>query len=443
MSESNGLQSRRVALKALISIEKENSYANLALPSFLKDSNLSVADKALVTEIVYGSIRLRGTYDKIIDSVSNRPVDTLDLEVREILRMGAHQLLNMRVASHAAVDTAVTLTKQEINQSSSGFVNAILRKVSKFDFEQWITNLGFTDKLEQLSIQYSHPRWILESYLTRLGDMNRVEQECIANNKNPKVCVIGWPNQASQAELLESNEDFSPAPWVDSGVEITGDPGDIPAIKGLRASVQDQGSFLVSKAFVDIPLDEDDFWLDLCAGPGGKSALLDRWAKERNIGFVANEISPHRAKLMQRSTDQIVLSDGLVPAFRAESFTRILIDAPCSGLGALRRRPDARWRKKKSEIQDLVNIQNGLLGEAKNLVKVGGLLGYVTCSPHPSETIENVNKFLLENPNFEAIPVVKYFPIGMNLTDSDSVQLWPGLHGTDGMFLAVFQRTSK
>jgi 16S rRNA (cytosine967-C5)-methyltransferase len=146
---------------------------------------------------------------------------------------------------------------------------------------------------------------------------------------------------------------------------------------------------------------------------------------------------------MQRSTDQIILSDGLVPAFRAESFTRILIDAPCSGLGALRRRPDARWRKKKSEIQDLVSIQNGLLGEAKNLVKVGGLLGYVTCSPHPSETIENVNKFLLENPNFEAIPVVKYFPIGMNLTDSDSVQLWPGLHGTDGMFLAVFQRVSK
>ena len=190
MSESNGLQSRRVALKALISIEKESSYANLALPSFLKDSNLSVADKALVTEIVYGSIRLRGTYDKIIDSVSNRPVDTLDLEVREILRMGAHQLLNMRVASHAAVDTAVTLTKQEINQSSSGFVNAILRKVSKFDFEQWITNLGFTDKLDHLSIQYAHPRWILESYLTRLGDMNRVEQECIANNKNPKVRVI-------------------------------------------------------------------------------------------------------------------------------------------------------------------------------------------------------------------------------------------------------------
>ena len=199
----------------------------------------------------------------------------------------------------------------------------------------------------------------------------------------------------------------------------------------------------MSKAFVDIPLDEDDFWLDLCAGPGGKSALLDRWAKERNIGFVANEISPHRAKLMQRSTDQIVMSDGLVPAFKAESFTRILIDAPCSGLGALRRRPDARWRKKKSEIQDLVNIQNGLLREARNLIKVGGLLGYVTCSPHPSETILNVDKFLLENPNFKAIPVVKYFPIEMDLKESNSVQLWPGLHGTDGMFLAVFQRVSK
>ena len=159
MSDANGLDSRRVALKALISIEKEHSYANLALPHFLKESDLSVADKSLVTELVYGSIRMRGTYDRIIDSVSNRPVQDLDLEVREVLRMGAHQLLNMRVASHAAVDTAVTLTKQEINQSSSGFVNAILRKISKFDFDQWITNLGFTDKLDQLAIQYSHPRW--------------------------------------------------------------------------------------------------------------------------------------------------------------------------------------------------------------------------------------------------------------------------------------------
>ncbi len=443
MSESNGLHSRRVALKALISIEKERSYANLALPSFLKESNLSVADKALVTEIVYGSIRLRGTYDKIIDSVSNRPVDTLDLEVREVLRMGAHQLLNMRVASHAAVDTAVTLTKQEINQSSSGFVNAILRKVSKFDFDQWVSNLGFTDKLDQLSIKYSHPRWILESYLERLGDMNRVEQECIANNKNPKVCVIGWPNEASQNELLESNLEFTPAPWVSSGVEIAGDPGEIPAIRGLRASVQDQGSFLVSKAFVDIPLENDDFWLDLCAGPGGKSALLDRWAQERNIGFVANEISPHRAKLMQRSTDSIILSDGLTPAFKEESFTRILVDAPCSGLGALRRRPDARWRKNQNEILDLVKIQIGLLEKASKLIKIGGILGYVTCSPHSSETIANADKFLAEHPNFTAIPAAQHFPIEMNLEESNSVQLWPGLHGTDGMFLAVFQRVSK
>lgn len=443
MSESTGIQSRRVALKALISIEKERSYANLALPIFLKDSNLSVSDKALVTEIVYGSIRLRGTYDRIIDSVSNRPVQTLDLEVREVLRMGAHQLLNMRVASHAAVDTAVTLTKQEINQSSSGFVNAILRKISKFEFDQWVANLGFTDKLDQLSIQYSHPRWILESYLKNLGDITRVEQECVANNRNPKVCVIGWPNEATQIELLGTNEEFSPAPWVRSGVEITGDPGDIPAIKGLRASVQDQGSFLVTKAFVDIPIPGDEFWLDLCAGPGGKSALLDRWATDRKIGFLANEISPHRAKLMQRSTQKIVISDGLLSSFKKDSFTRVLVDAPCSGLGALRRRPDARWRKKESEIQDLVVTQSGLLDNASKLIKIGGILGYVTCSPHPDETLENVKGFLLNHQDFIPIPIAQFFPNEMNLPDTLSVQLWPGLHGTDGMFLAVFQRVAK
>lgn len=443
MSDANGLDSRRVALKALISIEKEHSYANLALPHFLKESDLLVADKSLVTEIVYGSIRMRGTYDRIIDNVSNRPVQDLDLEVREVLRMGAHQLLNMRVAAHAAVDTAVTLTKQEINQSSSGFVNAILRKISKFDFDQWITNLGFTDKLDQLAIQYSHPRWILESYLKRLGDITRVEEECIANNRNPKVCVIGWPGRATQAQLLEGNESFAPAPWVDSGVEITGDPAEIAAIRGLQASVQDQGSFLVSKAFVDVPIEEDGFWLDMCAGPGGKSALLDRWAGQRNINFIANEVAPHRAKLVQRSTNKIVISDGLNLAFKESSFSRILIDAPCSGLGALRRRPDARWRKKESEIQGLVEIQKGLLASATKLIEEGGVLGYVTCSPHPAETIENVKWFLESYSEFIQIPVVEFFPTGMNLPESANVQLWPGLHGTDGMFLAVFQRVTK
>jgi 16S rRNA (cytosine967-C5)-methyltransferase len=158
---------------------------------------------------------------------------------------------------------------------------------------------------------------------------------------------------------------------------------------------------------------------------------------------VANEISPHRAKLMQRSTDSIILSDGLTPAFKEESFTRILVDAPCSGLGALRRRPDARWRKNQNEIFDLVKIQIGLLEKASKLIKIGGILGYVTCSPHSSETIANADKFLAEHPNFTAIPAAQHFPIEMNLQESNSVQLWPGLHGTDGMFLAVFQRVSK
>jgi len=181
----------------------------------------------------------------------------------------------------------------------------------------------------------------------------------------------------------------------------------------------------------------------MCAGPGGKSALLDRWAGERNINFIANEIAPHRAKLVQRSTNKIVISDGLDSAFKESSFTRILIDAPCSGLGALRRRPDARWRKKDIEIQGLIEIQKGLLVSAAKLIKVGGVLGYVTCSPHPAETIENVKWFLEGNQDFIQIPVGEFFPTEMNLPDSPNVQLWPGLHGTDGMFLAVFQRVAK
>lgn len=443
MSEKNGLHSRKVALKALIAIEKEKSYANLSLPSFLLASNLSIPDKAFVTELVYGSIRMRGTYDRIIDQVSSRAVNDLDVEVLEILRMGTHQLLSMRVADHAAVDTAVRLTKEEINQSSSGFVNAILRKISKSDLEQWLSLIGFTDKLDQLSIRYSHPRWILESYLQRLGDISLVEQECIANNNNPKVCLVSWPGEASVAELLKSNESFSMAKWVDCAVEITGDPAQLLPIKNGQAGVQDQGSYLVTKAFVEVPVQDDLFWLDLCAGPGGKSALLDRWATQKGIGFIANEISPHRAKLMKRATQKIVIGDGLNPSFKSESFSRILIDAPCSGLGALRRRPDARWRKNISQLAELVQIQRGLLTQGANLLSVGGVLGYVTCSPHPIETVENVSWFLNHFKNFEQISAVEYFPSQMNLPDTPSVQLWPGLHQSDGMFLSLFKRQSR
>ena len=428
----------------LLKVELEGSYANIALPTALKKTSFATRDSGFITELVYGTLRRRILYDAIIESAAGRRKGKIDNVPLNILRMTAHQLLTLQTPPHAAVDSAVRLSVRNKSGSASGFVNAISRRISERNLEEWIEVIT-TDvtPLEKLAIEYAHPRWIVESYVERLGAMDRVVAELAANNINPEVTGVIYPGQEwSPATESES----SPCAWTKAARYLRGNPEALPEIRSAIAGIQDQGSYLVAQALALAPSTcardtaRSELWLDMCAGPGGKAALLSRWAREQGRNFLALEISEHRAELIRRVTPAIVIANSNHPPLPEESVEKILLDAPCSGLGALRRRPDARHRKNRADLGGLVALQRELLGSAHKLLKDGGILAYVTCSPTVEETVANTKWFLQNFPDMELIDARGYFPTEMKLDDSFDIQLWPGAHHTDAMYLAMFKK---
>jgi 16S rRNA (cytosine967-C5)-methyltransferase len=380
-------------------------------------------------------------YDAIIESAAKRLVRKIDSIPLNILRLTAHQLLSLQISAHAPVDSAVRLTVRNKAGSASGFVNAVSRRISEKSIEQWISELTVgPNELESLAIRFAHPLWIVEEYFLRLGNLELVKSELEANNRNPRVSAVIYPGEAwSQESLAESEM----SQWVPEARLLHGNPEALIEIKAGTAGIQDQGSYLVAQALLGAFAgckSTPGVWIDMCAGPGGKAALLDRWAKEQGRTFLGLEISEHRAALMRRVTDAIVVSDGRKPPLALESAALVLLDAPCSGLGALRRRPDARLRKKSSEIPGLVALQRNLLQSAIALLAPGAILGYVTCSPLARETIDNRDWVLTNFPEMASVNAKDFFPKEMGLPDNADVQLWPGAHGTDAMYLALFQK---
>ena len=442
----DGFEARNLALSLLLNVDLEGSYANIAVPAALKKESLASRDKAFVTELVYGTLRQSIMYDAIIESASGRKKNKIDSIPLNILRMTAHQLLSLHTPPHAAVDNAVRLTVRNKSGSASGFVNAISRRISEKNREQWLEQItAKKEMVEKLALQYAHPRWIVESYVERLGEFDRVIEELSANNVNPDVTGVIYPGHHwSESTVSES----SPCAWTEAAIYLRGNPELIPEIRSAIAGIQDQGSYLVTRALALAPSEMTNdsstrgLWLDMCAGPGGKAALLSRWANQEGRSFLGIEVSEHRAELIRRVSPSIVVADATHPPVAQESVEKILLDAPCSGLGALRRRPDARLRKSKRDLEGLVNLQRELLRSAHGLLHSGGLLAYVTCSPTVEETVSNTQWFLKSFADMEFIDARSFFPTGMTLGERFDVQLWPGLHQTDAMYLAMFKKKS-
>ena len=433
-----GFAARNLALRALLDVEEKGAYANLLVPSYLQNSDLEPRDRNFVTEIVYGTLRMQLLYDRIIEQTSDRKINKIDVVPRNILRMTAHQLLTLNIPAHAPVDSAVRLTVKNKTGSASGFVNAVARRISEKPLSVWIDQLtSECSVIDSLSIEFAHPKWIVEEYSRRRQNMDEVKCELAENNRNPKVSVVIYPGATWSTASLDQSEMCE---WVPQGRYVNGNPESLIEIHNRTAGVQDQGSYLVAQALYSAAGDAPGIWLDMCAGPGGKAALLNRWALEKKRDFIALEISEHRAQLMRRVTNSLVVADGSKPPVAPESAALILLDAPCSGLGALRRRPDARLRKKPSDIKPLVSLQRSLLTSAIELLRPGGVLGYVTCSPLIEETVEN-REWVLENfPEIRSVDARSFFPKGMELENRPDVQLWPGVHKTDAMYLALFTK---
>ncbi|NQX33779.1 RsmB/NOP family class I SAM-dependent RNA methyltransferase [Herbiconiux sp. VKM Ac-2851] len=513
---------RRVALDVIAAVRADDAYANLLLPMRIADARLSPADAGLATELTYGTLRRRGYYDRVIELASGRPIDEIDGAVRDVLELGAHQLLSMRVAQHAAVNESVELARAVASRSATGFVNGVLRAITRTPAEEWLGRV--TDSAEsdddRLALTSSHPAWIVRAFRRALVADGVPEAEVSAeldalleaDNTPARLSLVALPGLADREALqrdataaapgdgsgdapgehpdaLEAvlagasdpaDDDgtgfdpapsasgtavgdgerrvpaaFEPAPLSPIGlVAPTGDPASIPAVRAGTVRVQDEGSQLAALALTRArPITAGERWLDLCAGPGGKTAVLAAEAGIAGATVTANEPIAARAGLVRRAVAALPEPpvvwerDGTrLGRENDEGFDRILVDAPCTGLGALRRRPEARWRKTPADVAELVALQQQLIDAAVAALKPGGLLAYVTCSPHVAETRGQVQGALRRWPDalrqLDAQDVLRQLTDGaVELGGADlAVQLWPHRNTTDAMFIALFEK---
>lgn len=439
---------RLAARDVVRAVRVRDAYANLAMPARLAEYRLSGRDAAFATELAYGTCRWLGTLDAVIAECARRPAEEIDGPLLDVLRLGAYQLLRMRVGAHAAVDTSVSLARGESGRGPAGLVNAVLRQVSQRTLDQWSTQLARPDDpLGRLAFRYAHPRWIAQTFADALGPAAaELEDALAADDRSPTVHLVARPGDMTAAELavLAGGEigRWSPYAVYFEG----GNPGTLEPLRAGMAAVQDEGSQVAALALPRAPLHGKDHgrWLDLCAGPGGKTMLLGALAGIDGYQVDAVEPSEHRAELVRKATVGLPVrvhtvdgrSSGLSPGY-----DRVLVDAPCTGLGALRRRPEARWRRMPSDVPRLTVLQRELLTAAWDLLRAGGVICYCTCSPHLAETVGVVAE-VVRRTGAEQLDARELLPNMPNLGDGPAVQLWPHRHGTDAMFIAVLRKPS-
>lgn len=447
---------RRIALDVIMAVRDSDAYANLLLPVRLGRAKMSPEDAGLATELTYGTLRMQGYYDRVIALAAGRDVSQIDPPVLDVLRLACHQLLSMRVAQHAAVDESVELAKTVGSRSAVGFVNGVLRTITRTDAATWRERVlaEASTGEERLALEYSHPLWVVRAFrqvLTAEGREAELEGLLAADNVAPRVSLTALPGQSTVEELVAYPAEYSPVGAILDG----GDPLKLAAIREGRARVQDEGSALAALALSRArPVVKGERWLDLCAGPGGKAALLAAEALLGGATLVANELVPARAELVRKALavfanpPEVWEQDGIeVGAQFPGFFDRILLDAPCTGLGALRRRPEARWRKQPSDVAGLGTLQAKLLASAIAALKPGGLLAYVTCSPHAAETKSIVASVLRKAEGVERVdtPAViqSIAKEHLDLPEASHVQLWPHRHGTDAMFIQLLTKVQS
>ena len=493
---------RATVFEVLRSVAESDAYANLVLPKAIRSHRLDHRDAGFATELTYGTLRHQGTYDAILRHCVDRPLEKVGTTTLIVLRMGVHQLLNMRVPAHAALNQSVSLAREKIGSGPASFINAVLRRVSERTPEEWYELIieEAKDDTERQALLASHPAWIVRSMRQALVAHGRpateIEQLLEADNLAPVVNLVALPGLGSLDEAREQGA-------VDgelvegSALYASGDLARLESVREGTVRAQDAGSQLVARALAAAPLDgTDTAWLDLCAGPGGKAALLGALGIQRGASLVANEAAPHRAQLVEGSLrplpeDSYTVFTGDGRQIRetlrknasalpgsiepGQLFDRVMVDVPCSGLGALRRRPEARWRKSPRDIAELLPLQRQLLDAAIEATRPGGVIAYVTCSPHAAETQNIVAEVLessavslldsaaalrevalhTEGANGESVSVLagekdpghtpeikvkKGAPVVEASENPTTAQLWPHVHGTDAMFLALLRK---
>ena len=435
---------RECALQVLIACRKNNAWADAALKSALKTNTLAAPDAALCSRIVYGVMQNRMLLDFYIGAYCTQKPDHLQPPLLEILRIGAYQIIYLdKIPDSAAVNTSVELAKLAKRGQASGLVNAVLRKLSQN--KKALPPVPERDDVQRLSIQYSHPKWFVKRLVSLLG-REEAERFLACDNQIAPITVQVNPLkttlEALTEELQQAGISVQPHSWVPDCLELSG-TGDLAALPSFREGkflVQDPAARLVSLIAGIRPGQKV---LDVCAAPGGKS-LSAAFAMAGNGSIVACDLHENKLKRIQESADRLGVNiittqaaDGRV--FRPEweaSFDTVLVDAPCSGLGIIRKKPDTRY-KKADDLFTLPVVQAAILDNAARYVRPGGTLVYSTCTILPEENEQVTEAFLAEHADFGLEPFELPLPVGKS---DGSLTLWPQRHDTDGFYICRMTR---
>lgn len=434
---------RMVAIDLLTRVADSDSYINLLLPSFLTKANVADSDRGLIQELSYGSLRWQLQYDSFIDHFTTGK--TLSPKLRIVLRVGMHQLFRMRIPAHAAIHETVELVKT-FEKSAAGLANAVLRNADRAGFEKLLENCCEGKRPEEmLAIRYSHPTWVIAALRSALeldGKKDQLEALLEANNETPTVNLAALPNTKA-ADFLTS-EGLQRGEAAPTAFLATGNPEPYLSVPGVR--VQDQGSQLVALAILAVA-DKSGRWLDMCSGPGGKAAMLQAGIASDGGVLDCLEPIPNRADLVRSALNPNLpgtVKVGYGQDAKKNTYDAVLLDAPCTGLGSVRRKPESRWRKTTEQLTGLTKLQAELLDAAADALKPGGYLLYSTCSPLVLETNTQIKQALDNHPELELVnanEVLNQISPQLQMgTDRKTAQLWTHLHATDAMFIAILRK---
>ena len=429
---------RQVAIDALVRVD-DGAFAHILVPETLRRVSLDQRDRAFVTELVYGTLRMRRTLDHLLTAVASRPLDSLDAPVRAALRLGAYQLV-IGLPAHAAVGETVAV----VPERARGFANGVLRALTRTG-PPWRLPAG--DSVAAIGVRTSHPDWIVDTFLEQFGLKDAVAILTIDDAAAPVTLRVNTARASVddvEAELREGGVKVERGSLAGEALVLhePGDIGALAAVRDGRATPQDQASQAIVVALDPQP---GDHVLDIASAPGGKAtAAAERMRREGVV--VGADLHPGRVRTVKRAAQRLELAHTIVPViadgralpFREASFDRVLLDAPCSGLGVLRRRPDARWRVQPTDVDDLAALQQVLLAAAANVVRPGGRLVYSVCTLTREETIAVDDWAVKHLTDFVPLarPPAPWRPHGRGAL------VLPSDAGTDGMFVLAFERSA-
>lgn len=402
---------RELALKILYKIDKEQAYSNIVLNEEIKQNRKSLDEKdvGLISEIVYGVTTWRLTIDEIIKKYSKIKLKKISPWILNILRMGVYQIIFLdKIPKSAAVNESVNLAKRYGHKSSSNFVNAILRKIEKKDYEEFFQ---LSDDIEKISKTTSMPEWIIKELLKN-NNLERVRQICENSNIKPKITIRINRLKINKKEFIkkleEKNINYKETTYEDFLIlEKIKNIENLDLFKNGFFTIQDISAGLTAKILDPKP---GEMVLDTCSAPGGKTTYIAELMKNEGI-IVAWDIYEHRTKLVEENANRLginiietkVKDASIYDQNLNEKFDKILLDVPCLGIGVIKRKPDIKWQRKVEDIKEITNIQQDILEKCSKYLKKQGVLVYSTCSILKEENENVIYKFLEKNNDFEII----------------------------------------